>query len=73
MEGLTIYDIADLVEVTIKDLVALNTEVSVSPIGKNELQAIVGEKICIFTFTELVKQRHSISGFINLIREKTNE
>ena len=67
-KGITIYDVGDLVECTIKDSVPSDVEVSVFPTGINEIQAIVDGKKCIFTLTELMEQRYSAKGFINLIQ-----
>jgi len=67
---ITIYDMVDLVDTTIKNLSASDVELSVSLSGVNELQAIVDGKKCIFTLTELMKQKNSIKGFVGLIQGK---
>jgi len=68
MNKIRINDMCDLVETTIKDLVATGTEIFVSPIGKDKLQAIVDGKIYNFTSEEIMEQRHSVKGFIKLIQ-----
>ena len=68
-----VADIADLVYVTIRDLTILNSDdvkISVSSVGKDKLEAKINGKIYNFTLAELMKQRYSAKGFINLIRER---
>lgn len=67
-KDITIYDMTDLVKVTVKDLVASGVKISVSPMGVNEIQIIVDGKECIFTLSELMEQKNSVRGFINLIK-----
>lgn len=67
---ITINDMADLVYVTIKDLVDSDAEVSVSAIEIDKIRVTVNGKIYNFILKELMEQKHSAKGFINLIQRK---
>lgn len=72
-EKVKISDMVDLVYVTIRDLTILNSdnaEIFVSSVGKDKLQVKINGEIYNFTLAELMEQRHSARGFINLVKER---